>query len=230
MLVDGQKKSVTWQTRSRRHYELFGYKFTKYGDSFIVPVEHLSFGSKAYVKVMCDYCGEIITKIWNKYYKFTLKHDNKKDSCKECQNLKGKETSIKRYGSYYNETEEGKKKILQGYIENYGVDNVSKLQEIKDKKSKTIKEHYGVDSYFQTDEFKEYRDENIDKWRSNIKLTKQEVLHILKLRYEEDKRNADIYKIFSDKVTKMTISLICNGEIWKDITLPYLESKQLISK
>ena len=46
-------------------------------------------------------------------------------------------------------------KMKKTINDKYGVDNISSLQFIKDKKIKTIREHYGVDNYMQSNQAKE---------------------------------------------------------------------------
>lgn len=47
---------VKWHGRTREHYEVRGYKFTKSGDEFEVKVEDLSKGSVNKVEYVCDIC------------------------------------------------------------------------------------------------------------------------------------------------------------------------------
>ncbi|MFY0802060.1 hypothetical protein [Peribacillus frigoritolerans] len=51
---------VRWNPRNINYYKKFGYKFTKVGESFKIPVEHLIPGNKKNnLEIICDYCGEI---------------------------------------------------------------------------------------------------------------------------------------------------------------------------
>lgn len=221
MLLEGQKKSVVWHGLSRRHYELLGYKFTKYRDSFIVNAEHLSHGSEALVKVECDYCGEIKEIMFKKYYRNVLKHsDTSKYACKKCQSKKGKETSKKKYGCHFLQTKEGKQKRLDGIIDKYGVESVSVLDDVKEKKANTFKERYGQEYYFQTDEFK-------DLETSPFKLTDKEVKEILTMMYLKNLSTSEIYEKLGGKVSKGSIRAICYGRTWLFISEPFFKEHNI---
>lgn len=119
---------VRWSGSNRKHYESLGYVYPYKCEKFIVPIEHLADGSTTKVKVKCDICGKIMDRQWNHY----LKHHDPEfgDTCQKCNNIKRKRT-------LNNE---------------YGVDNVSQLQEIKDKKIETCNENFSVDHPFQSKE------------------------------------------------------------------------------
>ena len=66
-------------------------------------------------------------------------------------------SQIYRYFKKYNIRKSQKdvgKSIKNSFNNKYGVDNISQLDEIKQKKKDSFKEHYGKEHYFQTDEFK----------------------------------------------------------------------------
>ena len=221
MLVEGQKKSVVWHYSSKRHYELLDYKFTKYSDSFIVDAEHLSHGSQIFVKVECDYCGAIKEIRFATYYRNVLKHsDTSKYACKKCQSIKGKETSKKKYGCHFLQTKEGKQKRLDGIIDKHGVESVSVLEDVKQKKANTFKENYGKEHYFQTDEFK-------DLGTSPFKLTDKEVKEILAMMYLENLSTNDIYERLGKKVCKGSIRDICYGRTWLYVSKSFFETHNI---
>ena len=124
---------VKWHCKNYKRYIELGYKFTKFGDSFIVPVEHLPKGdNKTNIDVKCDCCGDVIQRTWYKY----LKHHDEEfgDTCNYCaHNTKLKRTVRKLYG----------------------VDNCSQSEIIKDKKEQTTFKHYGVKNPFQAEDFQE---------------------------------------------------------------------------
>lgn len=82
---------------------------------------------------------------------FKIKKDPKLVSLNRTSNLQ------KKYGvNNVSQISDVKQKKKQSSIKKYGVDNVSKSDEIKEKKRNTFNNHYGFDCYFQTEDFKKY--------------------------------------------------------------------------
>lgn len=79
MLLEQDIKMV-WTIHNRSWYENLGYIFTKYGNTFIIPIKDLHQGSTLKIKVQCDSCEEI----YDYYYKDYLKKKCK-DLCKNCK-------------------------------------------------------------------------------------------------------------------------------------------------
>lgn len=50
-------------------------------------------------------------------------------------------------------TENGKRRILQGLKDKYGVDNPSQLEWVKEKKKRTFRKHYGVNNIWKSSEY-----------------------------------------------------------------------------
>ncbi|WP_220039414.1 hypothetical protein [Paenibacillus illinoisensis] len=48
---------MTWNAANIRHYESLGYRYTKFRDSFQIPIEHLPLKSVTKIRVMCDNCS-----------------------------------------------------------------------------------------------------------------------------------------------------------------------------
>lgn len=85
---------IKWNKNNKNYYINKGYKFTKYGDTFVCKIEDALRGTKNIVECSCDYCGKLFTKMFFHY------DDNKeyvnKDACKDCKRLKQNEiTKIK---------------------------------------------------------------------------------------------------------------------------------------
>jgi hypothetical protein len=87
MLLE-QIVKIKWSGNNRKHYEFKGYKFTKKDDEFEVDVLDLMLGSRVIVKVKCDYCDEIINKIYKNYVKKNSKSLTNKDCCDNCKYIK----------------------------------------------------------------------------------------------------------------------------------------------
>lgn len=149
---------LKWNSKIKKHYENFGYVYTKMKDEFIVNIEHLTSGSSALVDVQCDYCGKIYQKQWYHYIVENQKSTIHKDSCDKCKSLKAKESVQKTYQcDNVFQLEDVKEKIRNTSIEKYGTDNPSKSELIKEKIKQVNLEKYGVESYMQTEECKELR-------------------------------------------------------------------------
>ena len=112
-------------------YSKLGFK-CEMGDTIHCPIEKLSLGSHLYIRMTCDFCGKEITKQYNTYNNQT-NNGELPISCMGCINEKRK-FSIKK---------------------KYNVDNISQLNETKEKIKKNNNDKYGVDYYMQTEEFKE---------------------------------------------------------------------------
>lgn len=92
MLIQNQKVLVSWTNSNYNHYINKGYKFTKMRDKFYVNVEDLSYGSSMLVDVKCDFCGNIIKKMYSNYMKELNK--NKLSCCNKCKGNKTTKTYI----------------------------------------------------------------------------------------------------------------------------------------
>ena len=82
MYNENQLVEVKWSAKTRKHYESKGYRFTNYGDAFLVKAKDLLNSSKYHIEVICDFCGKA-------YYPTILnfnKRANKNvDSCNDCR-------------------------------------------------------------------------------------------------------------------------------------------------
>ena len=161
---------IKWNNKNRKYYESLGYKFTKSGDSFKVPVEQLTPSSKAEVEVLCDFCKEVVVK--KKYQVYIKQHHVKYgDCCAKCQPIKNKLCCLDKYGvDNGSKTQEAKDKIKEVTLEKYGVDNPAKSVQVKQKISEKSKENskearikaeitclkkYGTTNVMEVPEFKE---------------------------------------------------------------------------
>lgn len=132
---------IKWNNKNRKYYESLGYKFTKNGDSFEVPVEYLTPSSKAEVEVLCDFCKETVVK--KKYQMYIKQHLPKYgDCCAKCQPIKNKLCCLDKYGvDNGSKTQEAKDKIKEASLEKYGVDNPAKSAQVRRKISVKSKEN-----------------------------------------------------------------------------------------
>ncbi len=136
------------------HYKL---KYdVKYGDKIYVSSCDLTRSSKIRIKYECDICKNTFESSYDNYYtminrKSSIDKYDGKSLCKKCTSIKCKQTILNKYGyKSYTETDEYKKIIM----DKYGVDNISQLQSVKDKKVKSAIDKYGVSYVFQAKEVK----------------------------------------------------------------------------
>lgn len=157
---------IKWNSRIRSHFVELGYEFTSWKDTITVPIEHLYQSCQAKVAVRCDYCLEVITKVYRDYLVQLNNSPIKKDCCGKCRGLKQIEVCQEKYGvNAVSQVKEIREKQVQGTILKYGVDNVSKNKEIKNKKKETFLKNYGVDHYFKTEECKQkIKESSMDKY------------------------------------------------------------------
>ena len=125
----------------QKHYRERGYSFN-FGDEIKVSIEDLPLGSHAIIQCSCDYCGTIINKPYYEYNEI-MKGLLPKIACKNCKSQKEREICILKYG----------------------VDNISKIIEVKEKKKELALEKYGVENVFQSEEVKDkIRQGNLEKY------------------------------------------------------------------
>ncbi len=137
------------------------YSYTQYnpiiGESILIDSKNLSKYSHIRIKYECDICKNILSTTYKNYYK-TINRKSSIDDlfvlslCKKCTYIKSKKTMLDKYGS---ESYSSTILFKQNIINKYGVDNVSQLQFVKDKKSEKSMEKYGVANVFQAEEVKE---------------------------------------------------------------------------
>lgn len=85
MLLSKEVEMV-WRPNNKRRFEENGYVFTKYGDKFLVNLEHVKNGSEKKVLVRCDYCEREYLKEYGDHNK-----SQGKDCCSFCCGKKRKE-------------------------------------------------------------------------------------------------------------------------------------------
>lgn len=163
-------KSIKIELKSTtiKHYnKLTGSKYTKEDIGKLIDVDVSLFNNgKHRVNVSCDICNNV-NNVSLTSYRNSVEYDFY--SCGKCKHIKRKMTNIEKYGvenyqnidkrkktmideygKYYNNREKSKETCLK----EYGVDNVSKIDWVKDKKIETTNENYGVDNPFQSEEIK----------------------------------------------------------------------------
>nr|DAO56682.1 MAG TPA: endonuclease-like protein [Caudoviricetes sp.] len=153
MLIPGQYAKMRWHPRNKYYYMERGYAFTKMGDEFDVKVEDLPSESHTYVKVQCDFCGEIIDVKYQNYNHRGLKSGGY--ACTKCKYKKIHNVMQEVYGvdtpSQIDGFYEKAKATCQ---EKYGVDHYASTQECRDKVMATCMKRYGPTNYLTSEEGK----------------------------------------------------------------------------
>lgn len=104
---------------------------------------------------------------------------------------KRKQTNLERYGEEfpYSFLTDNMNRIIQ---EKYGVDNVSKLEEIKEKKSDTLEKNYGVRHTMRSEELRQKQHETLlKKYGVEYPLQSPEILSKKKRRYTYENMQFD---------------------------------------
>lgn len=92
LLYEDELIEVTWTNPMKKHYESFGYVFTKIGDQFKVKQCHISRGSGLILKAKCDYCGRDYTP--HAYQYWNSRKVIEKDACCNCAGQKNRDVSL----------------------------------------------------------------------------------------------------------------------------------------
>lgn len=170
MLISKTAK-VKWNSKNKERFINLGYEFTKMGEEFEIKVDDLSNYSNAMIQYECDYCKNVYDSTWHLYNYKRQKSACKNDCCKNCLQLKVKDscmikfgtsvpgrskesiqkrerTNIERYGcSNPFGNKDIQEKIKQHFIHNYGVEYNMQIPERVEKAKKTSLERYGVENY-----------------------------------------------------------------------------------
>lgn len=154
MIKENQFVKVKWNSKNKAHYSSLGYIWTKKGEEFLVDVQDLTHGSKIYIEIICDYCGEEFLKLYNNYAKGRL--IIQKDACEKCSVIKKEEAILEKYKTnsiieimnlkYGQEKTEQWK---QNFIDNNRHLGFTKESRLKSKQ--TMLERYGVEHPIQND-------------------------------------------------------------------------------
>ena len=123
LILEEEVVEIKWHPSNKQRYINRGYIYTKMKDSFFAKVRDViecSDGAK--IPVRCDYCGEIYYPTTRTYL---INHNKGQEDC--CVSCKGN-------------------KIRKTVQEKYGVNNVSQMQEVRDKMKATCLDKYGVES------------------------------------------------------------------------------------
>lgn len=151
MLIPNQLIEVKMANSNIKHYKNLGYQ-VKINDIICVPPEHLTLGSHSKVMVVCDVCGKEYQKSYKQYIK---QHTYDMDTCAKCKAAKSKQTCVNKYGvDNVFKVSEFKEKHKQTCLEKYGHEYISQVPEVREKVTNSFIEKYGVSNPMQSEELK----------------------------------------------------------------------------
>jgi len=138
-----------------KYYQNLGYNVPHKHVNICVKIEHLSHSSNKKVLVKCDYCGNEKEITYARYNK-NIKYGKVKYSCSiKCSLEKMKMTTFDKYGvEYVSQLEEVKNKKIETCLLNNGVSYPTQSKEIMEKQKKTNIIKYGVEYSFLNEDVK----------------------------------------------------------------------------
>lgn len=143
---------VRISTSNFRHYSIF-FDNLHVGDIVCVEPSFLKPTCSVEVEVRCDYCGCLFNMKYGIYNRCVNNGIIKKCACKNCINIKRRESNKLIYGEdYVINVAEKREKMKKTILEKYGVENVSQSKEIKEKKKETCRKNFGCDYPMQSAE------------------------------------------------------------------------------
>lgn len=136
------------------HYISKGYE-VELRDVVNVKTTDLTKGSHKKVDVKCDFCGDIVLKVFKSYLNET-KNETLPSACRNCQHHKSVPTWIKKYGvDNPNKSPEIRAKTIATNIDRYGGESPTSSKAIREKIKDTNISKYGTPYYSQTEEYAE---------------------------------------------------------------------------
>lgn len=152
MLAPNQLIRVKITRRNCEHYRNIGYD-VQCKDIIMVPPEHLTVGSHDPVLVICDICGELMTR---EYKTYVTHRKYGFDACIKCKTQKFKITNTERYGCENPmQSDEVREKAKITMLDKYGVESPAQSEKIREKMRSTTLCRYGVEYAAQSDVVKE---------------------------------------------------------------------------
>ncbi|CAB1252181.1 conserved protein of unknown function [Ruminococcaceae bacterium BL-6] len=165
-MIPDQTISIKINNYNRKRYIKLGYLEAETSDYINLDIKDLSKCSKKRVKVICDYCG---CEYYPQYYAINRSREKSlihKDSCKNCEWIKQKETFKLKYGvENAGQLVDGQVKRKQTNLKKYGVEIPLQNDDIKEKSKQTCLERYGVENPLQAEDIKlKVRNTNFKKY------------------------------------------------------------------
>lgn len=185
-----------------KRLKLCGYYFKNVGDVININVNDLSKGSNAKIIAKCYFCNhEKEVSYYN--YLNQIKKGNKKYYCSKCKSEKSKQTNIKKYGvDNISKLDSIKKKKTETTFKNYGVLHTFHSEINKKKRIKTLFVKYGVYHNSQLEEYKEKRRNNCVSYDINYMKYKNQIRRLTKSNKNILFNNWNGYDYYDDEYIK----------------------------
>lgn len=143
---------------NKKYYDRKGYK-ANVGQLCEIKIEDLKYKYMGYIDVRCESCLEVRSMIYYYYMKLNKKLINGElHSCRKCAISKRRKTNLEKYGHEYPIIDINSKvysKNKDTLMSKYGVDNISKLEWVKEKKIETSLANYGTKHTLQSEIIKD---------------------------------------------------------------------------
>jgi len=196
--------------------EKYGYVFSdlgKYSRNFLI--------------FQCDSCGEIIEKIRKNFRKWFTLED--KAFCTKCMAAAREYGIAKKYTSYEEYLNTRHQNLKKNNLAKYGVENVSQLSEIKEKKVNTFLKNYNHTSYIQSEEGKKHREARLLEVYGVKNCSQSDVIKDKKEKTFLNRYN--VKNIFQDEAIKQNIQkyFLDNYNVVNPSQIPEVQNKKEIS-
>ena len=113
---------ITWSYSNKKWYMSLGYVFTDWGNSLIIPSNHLSHGCDKVVSYICNTCNQVfsnkICQLYANRRSNGLDDNIDLDICKDCSSKKGYEKRKHSYNHVKKVFEDGGCKLLSNIYKN----------------------------------------------------------------------------------------------------------------
>jgi len=165
-VIPDQTISIKINKQNKKKYIKLGYLEAETSEYINVNIKDLSKYSQKRIKVVCDYCGG---DYYPQYCAINRSRDKSlihRDSCKDCEWIKQKETFKLKYGiDNAGQIKDGQIKRKQTNLKKYGVESPLQNDSIKKKSKLTCLERYGVENPMQSKDIqKKEKQTNLKKY------------------------------------------------------------------
>lgn len=128
-------------SKSYKFYKDLGYEINTNGPTKVL-VEHLTKSSSAIVDIMCSRCKKVNSKKYYQYKNIVNQSNDGLYYCRACGYENAKLTNILKYDSICPLTnDEVRLKSKKTMLKNYGVENISQLDSIRQERSESMKKN-----------------------------------------------------------------------------------------
>lgn len=170
MILD-EKTLVNVSGPTKKYYASLGYDIPEFkdkqgrirtpkGTKIEVFVKDLPIDSHVKIHVSCDCCGDVVLPTYQAYNAKIKKYGDY--VCRKCENTHQKRTVNKKYGvDNISQIPEVKNKKVQSSLLNFGTENVAQNKEVLSKIKQTNISRYGKPSFTQTELYADKRMDTI---------------------------------------------------------------------